>query len=206
MSGFKKSHHTVPDAVTPATMAFFARLCADELAEEAEGWFQRTRAVLGYKRKELALDVTSPVAVLTAKDFTFELSYALSEGDPAAYELTRCLHGLRSGELVRTGEFDGLFAGTFNAVVFALRKGVRVEAVIDAVEGLGTTELSVDYPSDCRDCTLSLEGVEANVVCDGATLAMRFPRSGSPRELIEGFAALRQAFALTKDRALAGLL
>ena len=107
-------------------------------------------------------------------------------------------------------EFDELFAGQFSAIAFALKKGVRVEAVIDAVEGLEEdadgAKLRVDYPSDCSECTLRVDGIGAAVVCDGATLEMRFEKSGSPRELVEAFAAVRKAFALTKDRALAGLL
>jgi diaminopropionate ammonia-lyase len=49
-------------------------------------------------------------------------------------------------------------------------------------------------------------GVDAAVVCDGATLEMRFGKNGSPRELVAGFAELRRAFALTKARVLAGML
>ena len=111
LSGFKKSHHTVPDAVNPATNAFFARLCADELAEEAEKFFQRAKAALGYKRAQIALEVTSPVATLVARDFTLELIYALDEADPASYGITRTLHSLRNAELVELREFDGVFAG-----------------------------------------------------------------------------------------------
>jgi hypothetical protein len=217
LRGFDKSRHTVPDAVNNATSGFLAKLCAGEIAEEAEDWFQRTKMALNYKRKDLALDVTSPTAVLSAKDFTLEISYALETGDPANYTVTRTLHSLKNGELLRVAEFDGLFAGQFSAISFALKKGVRVEAVIDAVEGLDddahdqgesgkSAKLSVDYPSDYRDCTLTADGIAAAVVCDGATLAMRFEKSGSPRELVEAFAAIRKAFALTKDRALAGLL
>src|ERR1035437_818232 len=73
LQGFKKSHHTVPDAVNAATSAFLAKLCAEELAEEAERFFQGARTTFGYKRKEITLDVTSPNAMLSAKDFTFEL-------------------------------------------------------------------------------------------------------------------------------------
>lgn len=207
LAGFKKSHHTVPDAVNAATSAFFARLCGEELTTEAEDFFQRAKTALVYKRKDLALDVTAPQAVLTTKDFTLEIAYALEEADPASYTVVRTLHSLRNGDLVRTPEFDGLFAGVFSGVVFTLKKGVRVEGVIDAVEGSeGEGGLSVDYPSDCRHCTLTVEGVAASVRCDGATLEMRFPRNGSPRELVEAFAAVRRAFALTKDKALAGLL
>ena len=207
LAGFKKAHHTVPDAVNAATSRFLAQLCAAELAAEAEGFFQRARMEMGYKRTAISLDVTSPLAVLTTKDFTLEIAYSLAEAAPASYEVTRTLHGLRSGDVVRTTEFDALFAGQFSAIVFSLKKAVRVEAVIDAVEGLDEAEaLDVTYPSDCRYCVLSVAGVGAEVRCDGATLEMRFARGGSPRELVEAFAVVRSAFKLTKDRVLAGLL
>jgi hypothetical protein len=207
LRGFDKSRHTVPDAVNSATSGFLAKLAAPELAAEAEDVFQRAKAALGYKRKDLSLDVTSPVAVLAARDFTLEIAYALEEGDPGRYAITRTLHGLRSASLVEVPAFGALFAAGFTGIVFALVKGVSVEAVIDAVETLDEgAGLQVAYPSDCRDCTLSVEGVNAEVICDGATLEMRFPRAGSPRELMAEFVAVRAAFALTKDKALRGLL
>ena len=210
LSGFKKAHHTVPDAVNATTQGFLAKVCTTELTEEAEGFFQRAKTELSYKRKDLSLDVAGALVVLAAKDFTFEIAYALEEGDPASYGVTRTLHSVRNGDLLRVAEFDGLFAGQFSGIVFAMKKGVRVEAVIDAVEGLEQEDdkamIAVDYPSDCRSCTLTVAGVGAAVVCDGATLEMRFPRNGSPRELMEAFAAVRSAFKLTKDRVLSGLL
>jgi hypothetical protein len=207
LAGFRKQHHTVPDAVNAATTAFLGKLCATELAEEAEGFFQRSKAAFAYKRTDLTLDVTSPTAVLTAKDFTLELAYALDKADAAGYEVTRTLHSLREGGLVARPEFNGLFAAMFSGIVFGLAKGVKVEAVIDAVEARGGEDgLAVSYPSDCRHCMLLVDGVAAEVICDGATLEMRFPKPGSPAELVEAFAAVRSAFALTKNRVLAGLL
>ena len=73
LRGFRKTHHSVPDAVNPATLGFLARLCTDELAEEAEAFFQAARQALAYKRKDIALAVTSPSAVLSARDFTLEI-------------------------------------------------------------------------------------------------------------------------------------
>jgi hypothetical protein len=207
LQGFKKSHHTVPDAVNAATSAFLAKLCADELAEEAEKFFQQARTVFGYKRKELTLDLNSPNAVLTAKDFTFELTYALDETDAASYVLMRSLHGLRSGDFAATNECEMLFAQQFSELAFVLTKGAPVEGVIDAVEGLDRDDaLRVEYPSDCSDCTLAVAGISATVRFDGSELAMVFPRSGSPRELLEAFIAVRAAFALTKVPTLSGLL
>lgn len=207
MSGFRKGMHRVPEVVTAAAQGFLAKLCADELSEEAEALFQNARGALKYKRKDISLEVTPPGAALTSKDFVVEWEYHFVEGDPTRWEMTRSLREIRRGELVRDPAFDGLFAGQFEAVEFSLVKGVSVEAVIDAVEEVdGKGGLRVDYPSDCSECTLTVEGVEAAVRCDGATLAMAFPRSGSPRELLEAFGAVRGAFAITKNRVLAGLL
>jgi len=209
LGGFKKSHHTVPDAVNAATSAFLGKLCADELAADAEKFFQLARSIFGYKRKNISLEVASPNAVLSAKDFTFELTYALDESDPASYTVVRSLHGLRSTDFAATDECETVFAQQFTELAFVLTKGASVESVIDAVEGLASGDdegLEVEYPSDCSDCTLVVAGVSATVRFDGSELAMVFPRSGSPRELLEAFVAVRDAFALTKKPVLAALL
>jgi hypothetical protein len=207
LTGFRKQHHTVPDAVNAATSAFLAKLCAAELAGEAEDWFQRVRSAFHYKRTELTLDLASPHATLTARDFTLLLAYALAEEDPAQFVISRTLLALRAPEVLARPELDAVFAAQFSGIVFDLGPGVRVEAVVDAVEALdGKAALTVSYPSDCRHCVLSVDGVAAEVICDGATLEMRFPRNGSPRELAREFDAVRSAFALTKSRVLAGLL
>lgn len=206
LAGFRKQHHTVPDAVNAATTAFLGKLCGAELGEEAERYFQQSKAALGYKRTDLSLDVTGPTAVLTSRDFTLELAYALEKANPAGYEVTRTLHGLGDGILADPA-FNGLFAAMFTGMIFGLAKGVKVEAVIDAVEALGgESDLTVSYPSDCRHCVLRVTDVPAEVICDGATLEMRFTRAGSPAELVDAFAVVRSAFALTKNRVLAGLL
>ena len=207
LAGFKKQHHTVPDAVNAATEGFLAKLCAGELAGEAEKFYQQAKAAFGYKRAELTLDVASPVAVLTAKDFTLEIAYALQADDPGSYDITRTLHSLSESEGTALPELNELFVAGFSGIVFDLAKGVPVEAVIDAVEARGGEDgLVVNYPSDCSHCVIQVDGVAAEVVCDGATLEMRFPRAGSPAELVAAFALVRSAFALSRNKILAGLL
>lgn len=205
LGGFKKGHHTVPDAANATTNAFLGKICDAELAEEAEQLFQAVRTGLGYKRKDVALNVTSPIAVLTARDFTVEIFYTLEERDAARYASTTTLRELRDGDLARKEEFARIFAGRFTEIVFALKKGVRVEAVIDAIEALdGEGGISVSFPSDCSECTIRVEGVDADVRCTGAALEVRFPRGAGPAELIEAFGAVREAFQISK--ALSGLI
>jgi PAS domain S-box-containing protein len=65
--------------------------------------------------------------------------------------------------------------------------------------------LKVDYPSDYRDCTIRVDGVDADVRCTGSTLDVIFPRAGAPGELIDAFASVREAFQISKTlRAMIG--
>jgi len=205
LGGFKKGHHTVPDAANAVTNAFLGKICEGELSEQAEKLFQDARVRLGYKRKDVSLTVTGATAVLVAKDFTVEILYALEDEAPARYTVTTILRDLRSGDLAQSAEFAGVFAGRFTELAFALRKGVKVESIVDVIENLdGEGGLTVTYPSDCRDCLIAVAGVDAKVRCTGAALEMVFPRAGAPHELLAAFAAVRGAFAVTRE--LAGLL
>jgi len=205
LGGFKKGLHTVPGAANAVTNAFLGKLCATELVTEAEGLFQAVRAGLGYKRKEVSLAVAGPGAVLSAREFTVEIFYALEEHDPARYAVTTTLHQLRNPELTRTREFSEIFAGMFSEISFALKSGARVESVVDAIEELaGAGGLGVSYPSDCRECEITVAGVGAKVRCTAVSLELVFPRPDGPAELMAQFAAVRGAFAVSKS--LAGLL
>lgn len=206
LRGFKKGQHSVPDAINATTTGFLARLCAEELAEEAEEAFRCARAACAYKRKDLSLTVGSPSAVLTARDFTLEIAYAFEDGDPSAYRRQWTLSGFTELDFLRGDACEALFGGRFQELVFTLTRGAPVEAVIDAVEGLERTALRVDYPSDCAHCLLTVEGVDARVRFDGGELAMEFERSAGPRALLEAFLAVRAAFALADSGVLAGLM
>lgn len=205
LGGFKKGHHTVPDAANAVTNAFLGKICGHELATAAEQLFQDVRTRLDYKRKDISLAVAGPSALLTAKDFTVEIGYALESAAPARYSVTTTLRDLRNGDLAQTEEFAAVFAGRFTELAFALKKGARVEAIVDVIEALdGQDGLAVTYPSDCRECLIQVEGVGARVRCTGAALEMIFPRAGAPHELMAEFAAVRGAFHV--HRGLAGLL
>jgi len=205
LDGFKKGHHSVPDAANAVTNAFLGKICAGELGDEAEKLFQEIRTALDYKRKDIALSVTSPLAVLGARDFTVEIYYVLEERDPARYAATTTLRGLMSVELARRDAFARIFAGRFTEISFALKKGAHVAAVIDAIEELEADDgLTVTYPSDYRDCTISVTDIDAQVRCTGPTLEIVFPRAGGPAELIEAFAAVRESFRISKG--LSGLI
>ncbi len=205
LRGFRKGFHTIPGAANDATNAFLAKVGEGELADEAETLFQAVRTGLGYKRKEVSLTLGGGLAVLTAKDFSVEIGYALEAERPERYAVTTRMRGLQSAALARADAFASVFAGKFSEISFELKKGAQVEAVVDAIEALeGESGLSVSYPSDCSECEIRVEGVDAHVRCTAEALEMVFPRAGAPHELIDGFARVREAFRI--DRELAGLI
>jgi hypothetical protein len=206
LRGFTKGRHSVPDAVNATTLAFLARLSSEELAEESEALFQKARASFGYKRKDLSLDLSPPTALLTARDFSLEIAYAFDGDDPSGYRRTWSLDGFTDLAFLRSPACAELFAGCFQELVFHLTKGASVESVIDAVESLDDNALTVDYPSDCAHCLLTVPGVDANVRFDGAELAMVFAAAGAPADLLDGFLLVRKAFSLAKTGPLSGLL
>ncbi len=163
LAGFKKGHHTIPDVANAVTNAFLGKICGRELADQAEKLFQEVRTRLGYRRKEVTLNVAGPVAVLTAKDFTVEISYELEDSAPGRYLITTTLRDLRDGDLAQRDEFAAIFSGKFTEISFTLKKGARgSEAVIDVIEALdGESGLTVSYPSDCRECVIRVAGVDA---------------------------------------------
>jgi hypothetical protein len=202
LDGFKKGHHTVPDTANAVTNAFLAKICAPEMESRAEALFQSVRTGLGYKRRDLSLEVGPAAATLSARDFTFEIAFALEQDDPARYAVTQTLLQLRSGELAQTDEFAAIFAGMFSEISFTLKKGAEVEEVIDAIEALDSAHgLEVDYPADCSECRIHAKGITAEIRVTGATLDMVFPGSGSPRELISEFERVRDAFAMSRELA-----
>lgn len=200
LDGFKKGHHTIPDAANAVTNAFLAKICAPEVEARAEALFQSVRTGLGYKRRDVSLELGPATAVLVARDFTVEIGYALEPADPARYAITQTLLQLKSGDLAQTDEFSAIFAGMFSEISFALKRSAPVELVIDAIEDLDDAHgLAVDYPADCSECTIAVKGVTAEVRFTGATLDLVFPGAGSPRELIAEFERVRGAFAVSKE-------
>lgn len=207
LSGFQKKVHREPDAVNDATQGFLARICSSELEEEAEQLFQDTRSALGYKRRDISLTVSSPIALLTTRDLSFELAFSLCDDDPTLYSVSRKLHQIRSADLLRTDELNSVFAGMFSSMVFGLSKSVAVESVIDAIEDLdGDQGLEVTYPSDCRECTVTVKDIPVQIVLNGAAMELVFATDGSPRELLGAFEEVQSAFSTTESAALAALV
>ena len=195
LAGFDRKRHTVPEQANGTTQAFLAKLCAGDLAGEAEGLFRQARERFGYKRREISLAVDGGVARLEAKDFVLELRCELEAAEPSRYFFETELTQVGSRDLLDTEAFGAAIGRRFDRLRCGFRLGASVEAVIDAVEADETGDLTVDYPSSCAECSVRIEGMDAEIVVTGAMLEVRFRRLATAGELLQAFESVGERFA-----------
>ncbi|MBL4575287.1 MAG: hypothetical protein JKY51_04200 [Opitutaceae bacterium] len=191
LSGFKKGIHTVPDIANETTNRFLAKICESELSQEGEALYQRLRTGLGYKRRDLTLTVEPPFALLHGKEFSLEIMYDLEREAPSIYQIFTTLSGLSCVDILTKDVFNEICAGLFDRFTFALTQTVKVEDVIDAIEAFPRPGIKVAYPSDCLECSVSLEGFLGHIQCTTHSLDIVLPSKSSPQAFLEGFEALR---------------
>ena len=193
LSGFRKGIHRVPEISNDTTNRFLARICETDLAEVGESLYQRLRVGLNYKRRDLNLSVESPAALLSGKEFTFEIAYELDNDTPSTYQMITTLSGLNRVEILKSDVFNEICHGLFSQFSYGLTDAVQVEEVIDAVEACSKPGITVEYPSDCRECSVFLEGFSGYIKCRQFSLDIMLLTKSSPKTFLGGFEALRGA-------------
>ena len=195
LDGFDKKRHSVPDQVNGATQAFLAKLCGQEIAEEGEAFFRSCRSVFGYKRRDLSLSIGTGTALLETKDFALELRCELDAEDPSRYFIESELTRVAGRDLLESDELAEAIGPRFDRLRLGIAGSLSVAAVIDAVEDDESGDLSVDYPSDCSMCAVRIEEVDAEIVVDGSTVELRFPRLATGANLIAAYDEIGGRFA-----------
>jgi hypothetical protein len=141
----------------------------------------------------LNLSVESPVALLSGKEFTFEIAYELDSDTPSTYQMITTLSGLNHVEILKSDVFNEICHGLFSQFSYGLTDAVQVEEVIDAVEACSKPGITVEYPSDCRECSVFLEGFSGYIKCRQFSLDIMLLTKSSPKTFLGGFEALRGA-------------
>ncbi len=189
LSGFRKGVHTIPDRHSAALDAFLAKIAAEDLANEAEAFYQTTRQQFAYRRKDLNLTVSTPAAVLETPAFALEITYGSDPDDPARYERSLRLSRIEADQLTSnaTGE---VFATAFDTLEMVLRTPIRIEDLIDAVEDDPDSIWKVKYPSSCEWCELATNEIEGFIYVSTNWIRLRLPSPGPPAVLLAAYIRL----------------
>ncbi len=195
LDGFDKSRHTVPRFASDRAQQFLARLAEPELVEWGEELFAAYREAMEYRRKDITLSVENGVARIASKDFALERRYSLIEDSPDSYRFETELMDASGLELLEHEPFNQSTGSLFERMRCVFKREISVEDVVDGIEDAKESDLSVDYPSTCESCDVRIAGQNAVFRFDAATLEIRYPSFGMPRQLIEAYRAMANALA-----------
>ena len=85
----------------------------------------------------------------------------------------------------------------FDTIEISSEKFIKVSAVIDRIEQLGSDDISVEYDGDCAECVVSINGSQAVIRVSESGLFIEDRYAKSPRELLESAMLVRHR--LTHD-------
>ena len=190
MDGFDKSRHTVPKFASDRAQQFLARLAEAELTEWGEELFAGFKAAMGYRRKDISLVIENGIARIESKDFVLERRYSLQEESPEYYAIETELMDASGADLLEQEEFNQAIGVLFERLRCVFKREVLVEDLVDGIEGAEGGGVTVSYPSTCEYCDARIEGQDAVFRFDSATLEVRFPSFGMPRQLIAAYQAM----------------
>ena len=194
--GFRKTFHRIPVVLPDAAFERqFIGMCAGDLDRMVRDIFERLRAARGYKRREITLATDSPASTLTTTDFTLDLVYALDAAEPADYHITYDLHGIRDIGVFADEPLNIVFAGIFNRIAFPFPTAVNMEALIDELEATPGGAADLEYPPDCRECTVSLPGFTGRVRLNATQMEVVNRAATSPADLVKTFVEASELLA-----------
>lgn len=164
LSGFQKGY-SLPDSPGEYADRTAQRLGAEDLAKHAEDLFQALRGAFGYKRRELSLgtDAETGSATIDAPDYRVDIGLAGHPDAAARYQLSTEVAGIANAEVIRSPEFASVFDGRFDRMVFDFTQPVDIDDIIDRVEDLESDQITVAYPSDASECTVTVAGLDAKL-------------------------------------------
>ncbi len=163
-----------------------------EVEARAELLFREIRTGLGLKRKALSFSCEDGTAIIRTPDFTVTLWIDQDPDDPKAYRIGIEVGSITDSNVVRRGEFIGIFRLMCQSVVIDFPKAVDMEATIDRIEDSDRLAPFLDYAADCSWMKLRVEGSVIEMTLQTHQACFSMPRGGDLEALIEGTAAILQ--------------
>ncbi|QYY36756.1 hypothetical protein [Ruficoccus sp. ZRK36] len=158
LSGFRKGVHRIPDSVNERTREFVARIAAEDITAEADALRDQLKKNFHYKRKELNYACEGAHALISTKDFDLTITYAHDEDDRQAYSIEYQITNIHNPEALRDTGLQAILFRHFDEVRITLEASYRIEDLIDTVEEEDPANVELEYPEDCSEVTVLIDG------------------------------------------------
>jgi hypothetical protein len=193
LSGFsKKRGHHVPDDVNGATGRFVENISQQEVEGEIKKIFDRIRASMNYKRR----DLTAESGRIVTPDFEFSVTCAQDPDHPRSALITRLLTNI-SPAIVENDGFNEVFKDSFDELTFDFNKRISIKDLIDRIEDLDLDKIDLTYPPDCSYCEISIEASPLTIKVTPQSLSVQTPRTSPPNLLLETFFDVQKQLSAT---------
>ena len=190
LRGFdKRKGHAIPKNADEQTSRWVGALAEAEVREGIDSMFAQIQQEFRFKRKEVSVTLDGGDGSILTPHFGYGVTASQSVETPANALLTRVLEDITDLQLLESDSFQSVFGPWFDHVELHLSDALDIEAIIDQIEADDDTHVQRQYPIDCSNCTLWVEGEPWRVRLQGHALTIHFDKKVTPRVLLAGYMA-----------------
>ena len=176
----------MPKEVNNATKRFAKACATKDIQEELEQIWLLCREEFKYKRKDkIGPMIEAGSGTLTLPDFKFSVVADQDEENPDSV-----IWQLRVDEISDLGTvlslpFNSVFSGKFDTLEAQFPEPQKVEEIIDRIEDLDSSDITVEYPADCSFCEVGIKALGISIHITNSAYRFKLPDCPSPRVLVE---------------------
>jgi len=197
LSGFRKGSR-LPDAVNAATQKMVAQWALEELQADLDKVHAELRDAFKFKRLDLQVD--GPIdgsGTIITPHFNYSCGVRLNPRDPSEVIWRREVVDLADAEQAASKPFAAVFEETFDTVSLAPSEPLDVAALIDRIEALEDSRVSLDYNRETTWCKITIRGIPGEIKVTKTTFDLVQNKPTNPKKLLEAFFAIQQMLAET---------
>ncbi|MDV6217849.1 caspase family protein [Flavitalea sp. BT771] len=186
LKGFeKKKGHFIPDRVGSNQDQFVKSISGDIVKNEITEISLAIKSKLKYTRKQLKSDFKDGYGWIETPDFLYTVEVRQSNDDSTMYEIVRQIDNMEDDSMINNPLFNEIFDNWFTSLRFEFDKHIDVGEWIDTFEERG---LEVKYnPVSPETCTLSLPGLDTDIIISVDSEDIFFTYPASPIELVTAY-------------------
>jgi hypothetical protein len=93
-------------------------------------------------------------------------------------------------EILDAENINKLFERSFDEMVLSPKKKIKIDVLIDSIEGMHSKDIVVEYDSDAADCVVRLPGASEELYITPSSITVRVSSRTNPAGLIQVYASM----------------
>lgn len=195
LPGFQRGYHKVPNYIGSTPNGFIQDKGSSIIEEEINSLSAEIKDKLNYKRAEIRPSTDKGGGSIETPDFDYSITISQSETEAGLYIITRKLENFRNSEIIFNADFNDIFSGYFDNLVFDLSKRINITELVDKIEALEEdSPIKVSYnPADLSKCRIDIDGLDYSINVTTDSISITSDYQTAPENLINAFKETHKA-------------